>query len=212
MSVSTQQRDRVAALAKTKADEALALARSIEDPWFRCQALSIAAAQVRDARSRKSAIDDAFSAANELTEPNRLVTVSSWPVKALVLAGHVSSVSSHIERLLRVISAEPSPVRRSDALRYLLGSVSSGPTQVVRRVAREFAAACLAPLENGKRNRKGESNLEGCLPGIARIDSAFAHSLLKQLTPSRSERAAHALKAAEDRPVTELLAWPNLQA
>jgi len=39
------------------------------------QALSIAAAHVRDARSRKSAIDDAFSAANELTAPNRLVTV-----------------------------------------------------------------------------------------------------------------------------------------
>jgi hypothetical protein len=167
---------------------------------------------VRDARSRKSAIDDAFSAANELPEPNRLVTVSSWPVKALVLAGELSGLSSEIERLLRVISAEPSPVRRSDALRYLLGSVSTAPTPVVLLVARAFAEACLTPLENGKRNSKGESNLEGCLPGIARIDAAFAHSLLKRLTPSRNERVANALKAAEGRPVSELLGWPSLQA
>jgi hypothetical protein len=212
MNVATQQRNRVAAMAKINPREALELARSIEDPWFRCQALSFAAVRTPDERSRQSALDDAFAAANQLGEPNRVVTVSSWPVKALALTGQMSTVSLEVARLLQLISLEPSPVRRADALRYLLGSVSIAPPDVASRVAREFAAACLAPLQNGKRNSKGERNLEACLPGIARIDSAFAESLLGRLTPSRSERAARALRTAKNVPVTELLSWPNFGA
>ena len=163
MSVSTQQRDRVSVIAKTKPLEALELARGIEDPWFRCQALSIAAVHTSNRRSQQRAIDEAFAVANELGEPNRVVTVSSWPVKALALAGHRSSISSKVDRLLHLISTESSPVRRADALRYLLGAVSQAPAAVAARVAREFTAACLTPLQNGKRNRKGESNLEICI-------------------------------------------------
>jgi hypothetical protein len=209
MNVGTQQRNHVAAIARTKPREALALASRIEDPWFRCQALSIAAVHAPDRRSHEWAIEHAFSAANELSEPNRVVTVSSWPVKALGLAGHLSTMSSEVARLLQVISTESSPVRRADALRYLLGSVSRAPTDVASRVAGEFAAACLTPLQSGQRNKKGESNLEACLPAIARIDFPLAQSLLGRLAPSRSERAARALQAAENIPVTELLSWPN---
>jgi hypothetical protein len=212
MNVSTQRRDRVAAIARTKPDEALALARSIDDPWFRCQALSIAAVHTRDRRSQKRAIDDAFSAATELHEPNRVVTVSSWPVKALALAGRESRIASEVARLVQLLTAEPSPVRRADALRYLLGSVSTAPPAVARHVAREFAAACLVPLQNGKRNRKGESSLEECLPGIARIDPAFAQALLSRLESPRSERAARALQEAANVPLPELLWWPNFNA
>jgi hypothetical protein len=190
----------------------LELARSIDDPWFRCQALSIAAVHAPDRRSHECAIDDALSAANELSEPNRVVTISSWPIKALVLAGDTSGVSSEVERLLELISSESSPVRRADALRYLLGAVNCAPAAVAGRVAREFAAACLTPLQSGKKNHKGESNLELCLPGIARIDSDFAQSLLGRLAPSRSERAARALQEAKNVPVTELLSWPNFDA
>jgi hypothetical protein len=210
MNVGIQQRDRVAVIAKTKPLEALELARGIEDPWFRCQALSIAAGHAPDRRSQQRAIDDAFAAANELDEPNRVVTVSSWPVKALALAGYLSSISPEVERLLQLMSTESSPVRRADALRYLLGAVSRAPAVVVTRVAREFTAACLTPLRNGKRNRKGESNIEVCLPGIACVDPDLAQSLLAQLTPLRAERVAQALHAAKSVPLAELLPWPNL--
>jgi hypothetical protein len=209
MNTGTQVRNRVSAIAKTNALEALALARGIDDPWFRCQALTIAAVHTPDRRSQKRAIDDAFSAANELSEPNRVVTVSAWPVKALALTGHMSSVSSDVGRLLQLISTESSPVRRADALRYLLGAVSIAPATVAGLVAREFAAACLAPLQSGKRNSKGESSLVACLPVIGCIDAKFARSLLGRLAPSRSERAARALQAAKDVPLAELLSWPN---
>lgn len=212
MNVGTQLRNRVSAIAKTKPLEALELARGIDDPWFRCQALSVAAVHVPDRRVQECAIDDAFAAANELSEPNRVVTVSSWPVKALALTGHMSSVPSEVARLVQLIATESSPVRRADALRYLLGAVSIAPAAVARLVAREFAAACLAPLLNGKRNSKGESQLEACLPVIGCIDVEFAQSLLGRLAPSRSERAARALQAAKDVPLAELLSWPNFDA
>ena len=212
MNTGTQLRHRVAAIATTKPLEALELAKQIADPWFRCQALSIAAAHARDQRTRNSAIDEALRVANELREPNRVVTVSSWPLKALVLAGQMSRVSSEVERLLRLIATEPSPVRRADALRFLLGAVSPALPPVAGRVAREFASACLEPLASGKRNARGESHLETCLPGIARIDSDLAQRLLARLTPARADRAERALSAARNVPLDELLPWPNLGA
>ena len=87
MNAGTQQRDRVAAIAKTKPREALELAQRIEDPWFRCQALSHAAMHAPDQRSQKSAIDDAFSAANELHEPTVSSPYPPGPSKRLAWQG-----------------------------------------------------------------------------------------------------------------------------
>jgi hypothetical protein len=97
-------------------------------------------------------------------------------------------------------------------LRYLLGSVSTATNDVAGRVAKEFAAACLAPLHNGKRNKKGESHLEECLPAIAQIDPELADGLLSKLAPSRSERAARAMEKLKNVPVAKLLSWPRLDA
>jgi hypothetical protein len=138
-----------------------------------------------------------------------LVAFTSWPVKALSLSGQMSRVSSEVARLLEVISTEGSPVRRADALRYLLGSVSLATEDVASRVAKAFAEACLSPLQNGRKNSKGESHLEACLPVLAQIDSAFAESLLRRLAPARSERAARALQASRNVPLAELLPWPH---
>jgi hypothetical protein len=204
-----QRRDQVAAIAATKPEQALALARTIGDPWFRCQSLSIAAVHVEDRRTRESAIDDAFAAAGDLSEPNRVVTVSSWPVKALALTGNMSRVSTEAARLLQIAATEPSPVRRADGLRYLLGGVSAAANDVAVRVAKNFAAACLTPLQSGKRNRKGESLLEECLPAIAQIDPNLAASLVTRLTPPRSERAAGAIEAARNVPLARLMSWPH---
>src|SRR5215207_721039 len=114
MGSATQQRDRVRLLAPSQPQKAVEIARTIADPWFRCQALSIAAVHTPDRRDRNRAISEAFAAANELNEPNRLVTVSAWPVKALALSGDETQVQREVTRLLSVISREASPVRRVD--------------------------------------------------------------------------------------------------
>jgi len=210
VSSGTQQRSLVSSIAATQPERALEVARSIGDPWFRCQALSMAAVHTSDRRTRERAIDEAFESANELGEPNRVVTVSSWPVKALAMTGNVARVKSETSRLLQIISAEGSPVRRADALRYLLGAAGAASKDVAAPVVREFAAACLAPLQSGKRNRKGASLLELCLPGIAQIDPHLAAGILGKLTPFRSERASRAMEASKNAPLTTVLAWPSL--
>jgi hypothetical protein len=75
--------------------------------------------------------------------------VSSWPVKALAVTGNIARVSSETSRLLQIILAEESPVRRADALRYLLGGASAATKEVAARVATEFATACLTALQSG---------------------------------------------------------------
>ena len=212
MNSATEQRNTVAAMAAREPQKALELARRIDDPWFRCQALSMAAVHMQDRRTQKQAIKEAFASANALSDPNRIVTVSSWPLKALVLTGDAAPAAAEAERLLKIISAERSPVRRADALRHLLGGVSSCRKDVVHRVAKEFAAACLAPLQNGKRNTKGESHLEECLPAIAQIDSGFAETLLSRLTPPRSERAIGAIATMKSAPLSKILPWPHFDA
>jgi hypothetical protein len=206
---ATQQRDAVAAIAAQDPQRALELARSIKDPWFRCQALAMAAVHVQDRKIREQVVDEAFAAANELSDPNPIVTVSSWPLKALVLTGNPARVSAAVDRLLEIISTEGSPVRRADALRYLLGAVSSSGNDIMQRVARAFAAACLAPLDSGKRNRKGESHLVECLPAIASIDPAFAESLLRNLGAPQSARARQRIEDAKGSSVSALLPWPH---
>jgi hypothetical protein len=209
MNAATQQRDHVASIASSDPGHALELALKIADPWFRCQALSMAAVHVVDRSRRQRAIDRAFAAANELEQRNRVVTVSAWPVKALVLTGNNARASSEAARLLQIISSEGSPVRRADALRYLLGAVSASTKAVFLRVAQAFAEACLEPLQAGTRNKKGESLLEDCLPGIAQFDRALAESLLARLAPPRSERCARAIEALKDAPVARILSWPH---
>jgi hypothetical protein len=212
MNEGTQQRDRVASIAGTKPEQALELARRISDPWFRCQALSFAAVHASDRRTRARAIDEAFASANDLHEPNRVVSVSSWPVKALTMTGDNARVPAEATRLLQIISTENSPVRRADALRLLLGGVSAARKHVAVKVANEFAAACLAPLFAGKRNKKGESLLEECLPGIAQIDRDLADRILGQLSPSRSGRALRAIEALSNVPLAQIFSWPHFGA
>src|SRR5437764_4345349 len=154
MSSATQQRDYSANLAKQQPDRALQVARGIEDPWFRCQALSHVARYLVSEAERNDVLTEAFLAGSKLSEPNRVATVSAWPLKVLALTSQSSRLEAETDRLLAVISRESSPVRRADALYVLGGAVITGPRELVFRVLRAFISACLQPLQSGKRNRK----------------------------------------------------------
>jgi hypothetical protein len=210
MNAATQQRDRVAALACSDPERAALVARQIEDPWFRCQALSYAALHMPNERFRLHLLADAFAAGAALKERNRQVTVSAWPLKVAALLGLGSQVESHTERLLRVIEQEPSPVRRADALLQVFGAVVIGDRAVAIQVIERLAAACLAPLEGGRRNKKGESLLEQALPGIARIDGVVAERIRLQLPPSRGERVRHEIQSHRGQPVEVVVPWPHI--
>ena len=207
---SSSTRTFVASIAAKEPQRAFELARGIDDAWFRCQALSMAALHLADSKARARAIDEALAAASELTEPNRVVSVSAWPVKVLAIQGRFDCVASEVDWLLAVIATEGSPVRRADALRALFGAVIHAKRPVILRVVFALESASFQPLLDGRRNRKGESLLADCLPAIARIDERVAESLLARLPATRADRTREDMQSMATASLDFLAPWPNV--
>ena len=71
-------------LAETNPREALKVARAIRHPWYRCQALA-GLAQVWGTKAQQmDVLEEALAGAQEQSEINRIVTVSSWPLGVMV--------------------------------------------------------------------------------------------------------------------------------
>lgn len=112
-------RTRSETAAQTDPDLAARIAAGIRHPWYRCQALSTAAEAHPSRKVKLRLLDQALEAAHEQGEPNRIVTVASWPLKTL--AGlDLSLAVATTERLLQTIAHEPHSLRRLDALCALL--------------------------------------------------------------------------------------------
>lgn len=175
------------------------MARSIEDPWFRCQALSSCAEHVSDARARDALVREAFDAASLLGEPNRIVSVSCWPLSVLGNLGLWGEVAGHARRLSAIISTEPSPVRRANALEHLCSTLQTAPHDISMPVFGQFAEACLCRLSSGKRNRRGESYLAGMIPVIhTHVGRDWARELAARIAgPELRDRANEALLELE---------------
>jgi len=192
----TEQRDRAMALAPSDPRAALVLARGITAPWFRCQALA-AAARYLDPQSAAQVLTESFAAAEVLDDPNRVVTCSSWTLKVLAGVGPPFAVEAEVVRLLGIIEPEDSPVRRADALVFLLEAVASTHRELAARVARCLVAACVQPLIHGGRNKKGAYLLERTLPAIWAVDPDLAMESVSRLPTSRAARAAVAIRALQ---------------
>jgi hypothetical protein len=210
MSSPTEQRDHVARLAAKDSTAALGRAREIGDPWFRCQALSAVALHTSPPRLRETIVEEALSAGASLDEPDREVTVSSWPLKVLTTLGEIPRARKEVGRLLGVIQREPSPVKRADAVLCLFGAVATGPRELVLPVVSALAAASRQPLANGRHNRKGQMLLARCLTAIDRIDQALAKELMDGLPASRAGTVRADIARSRALSLKQLVPWPNL--
>ena len=121
------KRDLVGKLAGSEPDRALEIARSISGPWYRCQALAQVAWNLADQKLFKKVIEEALAAAYEQTEPNRVVSVASWAVRAMVKKGD-RRLNTVVEELLQKIQRESNPVRQADALFFLFEAVYYEPS------------------------------------------------------------------------------------
>jgi hypothetical protein len=95
---------------------------------------------LEDQRQLKKVIDDALAAAFEHDEPNRVVSVASWPVRVMVKKRD-RRLSSVVDELLSKIQLEPNPVRQADALLLLFEAVYHEP-QVRESVLDPLLRAC----------------------------------------------------------------------
>jgi hypothetical protein len=121
-----QGRARVSKLAETDARSAAETAYAIRHPWYRCQALTAAAEVELESSKALKLVDDAFSAAREQDEINRIVTVASWPLKLCVRLAPERAAAA-LRELVAMAAGEPHTLRRSDALHSLLFAVKDTP-------------------------------------------------------------------------------------
>lgn len=116
------KRNLVSQLAPSEPLKALEIARSIPDPWYRCQSLAHVAWNLADQKQAETAIGEALAAAYKHDEPNRVVTAASWAVRAMVKKSD-RRLRSVVHELLDKIQREANPVRQADALVFLFEAV-----------------------------------------------------------------------------------------
>ena len=124
--LSVTKRNLVSQLAVSEPLKALETARGISDPWYRCQSLAHVAWNLEDRKQSEKVIGEALAAAYEHNEPNRVVTVASWAVRAMVKKSD-RRLSSVVDGLLDKIQREANPVRQADALFFLFEAVFYEP-------------------------------------------------------------------------------------
>jgi hypothetical protein len=190
----TRGRGEVYAALPGDVERGLAVARAIRDPWFRCQSLALVARFLDDGR-RPGVLSEAFKAADELDEPNRIVTVASWPIEVLAELGPRDRLRQVVDRLLGVIATEPHSLRRADALNAVLHRVWS-VADVRSQVLGEFRAACAAG-HGWRRDRL----LRYTAHRLAEVDLVGATELVQMIEEDKIRwRAAREVTAAAASP------------
>jgi hypothetical protein len=99
---------------------ALAAARAIANPWYRCQALTMVAAHAE--RDALQLLEEATKAADDLTEPNRRLCCMAWPM-SLLAEMDPRAAAAHIPALLGIAAQEAHTLRRADGLLHLFEAV-----------------------------------------------------------------------------------------
>lgn len=119
MSVTpTGQRQLATELTASDPKKALSVARAIEDPWFKCQALAHVA-RYWPGDEYKQFLREANSASDSQDNWYKRVTVSAWPIRAYLERGDTAAA----KRLLERYTAEARNIKnmggRSEALLML---------------------------------------------------------------------------------------------
>ncbi|AMV36169.1 hypothetical protein [Planctomyces sp. SH-PL62] len=188
-----RERERAGRLAARDFDAAIQVARNLEDPWFRCQALADVARYAAEPKTFLRVIDQALEAGWSLAIPNRAATVVAWPVAALAErrpadraeADRVGrTLRAAVARVASVVALEPSPISRADALLIHVHALSPKRLELRNEVLGLFVQACRDP-----RNRKGQRQLEQAVLVVAGDDVDSALGLAASLNEGRRTRA-----------------------
>lgn len=170
-------------LRSVDADAALRVARQIRHPWYRCQAISSVAEVQRSSAVALRLLEESLAAAHEEAEPNRIVSVASWPLRQVV-ALNPTKAKAEVERLLNIISLEPHGLRRLDGLSRILIAVAEN-CELLDLVRAPFQAAAAA--SDGWRT---ERIVAFVATDLAARDRAFALDLLAARATNRFKKAA----------------------
>lgn len=173
---------RARSLLATDTEAALAAARSIPLPWYRCQTLTEIAERMPRGEGRDSTLAEALAAAATQREPNRAASVSFWPLDVIMEQGDLTWARREVERLRTLMRTEAHPFRRADGLQ----SIAYGPPDLVREVLIEAAEGFAACRPGWKRDRR----LSFLTQRLGERDAAEAICIAGQIADGRVRRQA----------------------
>ncbi|HEV8067833.1 MAG TPA: hypothetical protein VGP76_08845 [Planctomycetaceae bacterium] len=196
---ATQERDQVARIARSDNASALRIARNIDDPWFRCQALAYVAWNLADHKRFLRVVAESLESGWSIRDPNRSVTVIAWPVAALARRNYsrpdamersTGILRDVIARLTGVIAKEPNPASRADALLLHVHALSPS-----RRELRKGLLGLLVKECRDATNQKRQRQLEEAAMAIAPDDLDTALGLIASLDENRKRRTTVRIEA-----------------
>jgi len=165
-------------------EKALALARRIDVPHWRCQALAHVAYICPQAQRRASVITESFKAANSEKDLYSIVAVSASPLSVLAFAGNHPEAKMQTARLLGLISGEPHPVRRMEALYHLATGLWQDKDCFLQVLNRFREAA-----EQAKSWRVAQDVI-ALLPYVYRVEAKVTPELLALISVPKLRRRA----------------------
>jgi len=154
--------------------------------------MAAVAGKTPDIAEAKRLLVLALAAAREQDEPNRVVTVASWPLSILTNLDR-GQTQHHVAQLLCIIADEPNCIRRADALLALLSAVHKD-----EQLRRSVVTPLLGAIKESK-GRKAPRILGLLCLLLAVHDRQYALDVLGIIPERREIRQARRLiNAGED--------------
>lgn len=177
---SSRGRDEVQKLAQVDPEQALALARTIPVPWYRCEALTAAALALPPAR-RVEVLIEALTAAREQSDQNRIVTAASGPLSALTREPNTEAlVAATLAELLAIIRTLEHPFRRADGIEALAYRATAGRLALMAEAA-DLYLGC-------RPGWKVDLRLKWLARGLQPLDAAEAIRVARGIANGRIRR------------------------
>lgn len=186
---AVEGRAEVARLAAQDPKRALQVARSIEHPWYRCQAITSVVEANLSYHRAEALLDEALAAAHSQDEPNQIASVGRWPLRQLVAIASPKA-ADQAKRLLQVIANEPHGLRKLDGLCGVLLAVASS-ADLRALVLEPFLQAAVA-----SQGWRTERLIDTAAAALIPFDRAAATRILGQRPPSRYTKRSRAALSA----------------
>jgi hypothetical protein len=139
----TTARDEAQRLAKIDTNAALSVARTIQDAWYKAQALAWVGFFCKSGGFR-NILEEARIASWSLIDPYRIVGSSAWRLRAWIERGESGAASGELPDLLVQAEAIEHPVSRLEALTLLLAAVNDLDEARQRVLDAQIKAAAVA--------------------------------------------------------------------
>ncbi len=180
---ATTERDVACRIARTDFAKALPLARTVSEPWFRCQALAYVARYAPDERVVSSA-KQAIAAAATSTEPYIQVAATAWPLRALIERNQAATALQLLPQILELAPKIRQRTSLSDAMFLLWEALFPIGGEARKSMTDILIKSCVG-------HRKGEWNLRNATLIVAAEDLEAAQRLAAVIPDGKYKRQAH---------------------